>query len=394
MVSVHVIDGADGFEEALTALSQGAGPLAIDAERASGFTYSQRAYLIQVYRRDAGTFLFDPPAIGDMSALGDVGASEEWVLHAASQDLACIREVGVSPQKIFDTELAARLLGIPRVGLGTVLAELLDVHLAKEHSAVDWSTRPLPEPWLAYASEDVEHLVNLRDTLSELLEEQGKSDIAAQEFQATLDRMPKPPADEPWRRTSGIHALRQPRQLAVARALWNSRDSLARERDISPGRLIPDAAIVAAASADLATSSDLAGLKSFTGRASRSELARWWRAIGEGLTATELPQVRVSSEGTPHPRSWPDKNPEAAERLRRARASVTDLAEEMNIPAENLLTPALVRDLCWAPPEPLDVHGVTAFLAAGGARAWQVEATSEMLFRACLPTPSQPDTQA
>jgi ribonuclease D len=360
-------------------LAQGHGPIAIDAERASGFTYSQRAYLIQVHRKDAGTFLFDPPAIGDMSELTALGEGTEWVLHAASQDLACLREVGIAPQRIFDTELSARLLGLERVGLGPVMAELLDVHLAKEHSAVDWSTRPLPEPWLSYAVDDVERLVDLRDALAALLIENEKMDFAREEFEAVRLRPEKPPSEEPWRRLSGMHVLRHAQQLAVARSLWLSRDQLARERDVSPGRLIPDAAIVAAAGSKLGNQSDLARLKTFTGRASRPEIARWWSAVEQGLASGDLPALRVPSDSIPHQRSWSEKNPLAALRLVAARERVTDLAESMGMPVENLISPGPLREVCWAPPENNAIESLHVALTGNGVRDWQAERVAPLL---------------
>src|SRR5690606_1126163 len=154
----------------------------------------------------------------------EVIRGEEWVLHAASQDLPSLREVGLDPTRIFDTELGARLAGLPRVGLGTVLEELLGVRLAKAHSAADWSTRPLPQPWLVYAALDVDLLVELRDAIAALLEEQGKPEIASQEFAAVLDKQPKPELADPWRRLSGLHSLKPPRGFAIARALWLARD--------------------------------------------------------------------------------------------------------------------------------------------------------------------------
>jgi ribonuclease D len=363
-------------------LAAGQGPIAIDAERASGFTYSQRAFLIQVHRRDAGTFLFDPPAIGDMSDLTPVGEGTDWVLHAASQDLACLREVGISPQRIFDTELSARLLGLERVGLGPVMAELLDVHLAKAHSAVDWSTRPLPEPWLSYAVEDVERLVDLRDALAALLTDSEKMEFALEEFEAVRLRPEKPPSEEPWRRLSGMHVLRHAQQLAVARSLWLSRDELARERDVSPGRLIPDAAIVAAAGAKLGNQSDLARLKTFTGRASRPEIARWWNAVEQGLASNDLPALRVPSDTIPHQRSWSDKNPLAALRLVAARESVTALAEGMGMPVENLVSPGPLREVCWAPPENQVADALYVALTGHGVRDWQAVRVAPLLAKA------------
>lgn len=382
VVSVRVIDHEDDFRTACDLIASGNGPLAIDAERASGFTYSQRAYLIQVHRRGAGTFLFDPPALGDMSALVTSLDDPEWVLHAASQDLACLREVGIDPARIFDTELSARLLGMPKVGLGSVMSEVLDVHLAKEHSAVDWSTRPLPEPWLIYAIGDVERLVDLRDALEDMLVSAGKIDFALEEFEAVRTRPEKEQMAEPWRRLSGTHALRQPRQLAVARALWLARDALARQMDVAPGRLIPDASIVAAASTPLAGPEDLASLKTFNGRARRTELTRWWDAIAEGLKTTDLPVMRPPSDALPHPRSWPDKNPEAAERLSAAKACLAELAEAQNMPTENLVSPAVVRDVCWDPPAEISASTMTRALHGAGARKWQASIVGPALAEA------------
>jgi len=375
----RVIETPGAFDEAVDLLLGGEGPIAVDAERASGFRYSQRAYLIQMYRRGAGVFLFDAPAVPDFSALEDGIRAEEWVLHAASQDLACLREVGLDPDHIFDTELAARLLGMPRVGLASVVEELLGVKLAKEHSAADWSTRPLPQSWLKYAALDVELLVDVRDRLVDRLDETGKAALAGQEFDAVLHRAAKPPAAEPWRRLSGIHSMRSPRNLAVARELWVSRDALASETDIAPGRLIPDASIVAVARALPSTRRALADLREFTGRASRSELDRWWSAIEHGLSTDELPAVRVPSDAPPPPRAWAARNPEADIRLKAAKAAVAVIAEQLDMPVENLLTPDFLRRVAWHPPQPADAASIGTALAQLGARPWQIEATAQII---------------
>jgi ribonuclease D len=374
-----VIATREAYLAAVEELVAGSGPIGLDAERASGFTYSQRAYLIQVYRRGAGTFLFDPPAIGDFSELNEVLAREEWILHAASQDLACLREVGLDPERIFDTELAARLLGLPRVGLGTVVEELLGIHLAKEHSAANWSTRPLPESWLVYAALDVELLPDLRDSMVALLGESGKTGIAEQEFAAVLAKEAKPARAEPWRRLSGLHSVRGQRNLAVARELWVARDLLAQDLDVSPGRLVPDASLVAAARVLPTSKNALAELREFNGRASRTELDRWWSAIQRGLASTDLPSVKANGDALPPPRAWADRNPEADLRFKAARAALTTVSEERAVPLENLLTPEHLRRISWQPPEPADAGAVGEALAGLGARAWQVEATAQLI---------------
>ena len=379
MDEFRVIESPADFDDAVRRLDDGEGPIAVDAERASGFRYSQRAYLIQMYRRGAGTFLFDPPQIPDFTPLQLAISDEEWVLHAASQDLACLREVGLDPERIFDTELAARLLGMPRVGLASVVEELLGVHLAKEHSAADWSTRPLPQAWLTYAALDVELLVDVRDALVARLDEAGKTGLADQEFQAVLDREAKVPAAEPWRRLSGIHGIRSPRSLAVARELWLARDARASELDVAPGRMVPDASILAAARAMPATRRALADLREFTGRASRSELDRWWSAVERGLTTDDLPAVRVPTDSPPPPRAWSMRNPEADARLRLARAGVAEVAERIEMPVENLLTPDHLRRVAWHPPAEPTADAIATALTELGARPWQVEATAQII---------------
>jgi ribonuclease D len=380
--ALKVIDTREAYLDAVAKIAAGYGPIAVDAERASGFKFSQRAYLIQLYRRGSGSFLFDPPAIGSFTELNDAIDREEWILHAASQDLACLREVGLDPRVIFDTELAARLLGIPRVGLGSVVEEFLGIHLKKEHSAADWSRRPLPESWLEYAALDVELLPDLRDKLAALLIENSKAVIAAQEFEATRAKEPKPVATEPWRRLTGIHSLRNPRNVAVARSLWMARDALAREIDVSPGRLVPDSSLVAAARVLPESKRELAALKEFSGRASRTEIDRWWAALEEGKTATDLPVNRRSEDTLPPPRSWADRNPEADSRLKAARAALAELSEFVNIPVENLLTPEILRRIAWTPPEPVSAAAVSTSLSELGARPWQLELTAQPIAEA------------
>lgn len=379
MPEYSVIADEAEFTSAIERLAEGEGPFAVDVERASGFRYSQRAYLVQIYRRGSGVFLIDPPALSDFSPLQAVLGTADWVLHAASQDLPSLRELGLEPPRIFDTELASRLLGHARVGLGAVVEDTLGITLAKAHSAADWSTRPLPQSWLEYAALDVLHLIDVRDALVSELAEQGKTDLAEEEFQAVLDRPVKPPRTDPWRRLSGLHTLRGRRNLAVARALWEAREELAVAQDVSPGRLVPDRALVAAVAAAPESKRALAAVKEFTGRASRSELDRWWAAIEQGRATTDLPLERVGSEALPPPRAWIDRNPEADARLKAARPLVEARAEELTMPTENLLTPELLRRVAWEPPAPIDADTVGAALLALGARHWQVRETAQVI---------------
>lgn len=374
----EVITDADALRAAADRLAAGTGPVAVDAERANGFRYTAKAYLVQLHRRGSGTVLVDPTALDDLSPLQQAIGGEEWIIHAASQDLPCLREVGLEPATLFDTELGARLAGFERVGLAAVTERLVGLSLRKEHGASDWSARPIPRAWLEYAALDVEVLPDARDALAEELVRQGKQELAAQEFAYALERQPKPPAAEPWRRLSGIQAIRDRRQLAVARELWLARDRLARETDTAPGRLVPDRALLAAVLADVDGKGRLAARKDFTGRASRSELDRWWAAIEAGRASDDQPPLRVRSDEPPPPRFWKSRKPEADVRLRHARAAVQAAAEELSMPAENLLAPDAVRRLAWDPIEPT-VEAVAEALRQRDARPWQVAATAQRI---------------
>jgi ribonuclease D len=376
-----VVRGADGLRAVAAAIRSGQGPVAVDAERASGFRYSARAYLVQLRRAGAGTALIDPiPLAGEFAPLADALDGPEWVLHAASQDLPCLAELGLRPAAVFDTELAGRLAGLPRVGLGPMVEQLLGLRLEKGHGAADWSTRPLPQEWLVYAALDVEVLIELRDVLDDLLTRQGKRGWAAQEFEAIRTAPPPPPRVDPWRRTSGIHRIRRPRQLAAIRELWRARDELAQQRDIAPGRVLPDSAIIAAALAAPASAEELASLPVFRGRAQRRLAGYWWAALrrAAALPPDQLPPATLATDGPPPANRWAERDPDAAARLTAARAVVTELGERYQVPVENLLQPDLLRRLCWQPPD----GSVAETLRAGGARPWQIELTAPGLEQA------------
>jgi ribonuclease D len=371
--------------DAVARLAAGSGPVAVDAERASGYRYGQRAYLVQLRRKGSGTLLVDPIPFPDLLAIQQVIGDEEWILHAAHQDLPCLAEVGLRPARVFDTELAARLAGFERVGLASVVEQLLGYTLEKGFSAADWSTRPLPQDWLRYAALDVELLIELRELLRADLERQGKLAWAEQEFAAAVKLEPKAPPADPWRRTSGIHRVRSRRQLAAVRALWFARDARARDRDIAPGRVLPDSAIVNAALTGPKSRDALAALPVYSGPRMRRSIQVWWDALQEAahLPDSDLPGPAAST-GLPPAGRWADRDPAAAARLAATRYTLRGIALEHALPAENLLEPALQRKLAWSPPGPIEPRTVSETLSAGGARPWQVELTADALAAALL----------
>jgi len=382
-----VVETEEALAAVVEAFRAGTGPVAIDAERASGYRYSARAYLIQLRREGAGSALIDPLPFSDLSALQEALGDAEWILHAATQDLPCLRELGLHPTTLFDTELAGRLLGYPRVGLATLVETIVGRRMRKEHSAVDWSTRPLPEPWLDYAALDVEVLLELREALTAELVAAGKDEWARQEFTHLLEFDGPGPRHEPWRRTSGMHRAKGRRSLAAVRALWETRDEIAQQRDVTPGRILPDAAIVEAANGLPRDRGSLLALKGFKGRGAERYVNQWVTALrtARGLTEAELPTLAARYDGPPPPRAWADRDPVAAARLGAARTALKERADGLDLPVENLLTPDFVRRLLWEPPvgEPAELTDlVAARLAELGARPWQIELTAPILAEA------------
>jgi ribonuclease D len=370
------------------ALAGGSGPLALDAERASGYTYSQRAYLIQIRRTGSGTALIDPIACPDLTPIAEATVGVEWILHAATQDLDCLREVGLTPSALFDTELAGRILGRERVGLGPLMENELGVYLEKGHGAADWSLRPFSTAMLRYAALDVELLVELRDALADSLDESGKREYAQQEFDALLTWRPREHKGEAWRRTSGVHSVKTPLARGIVRELWLTRDDIARRRDIAPGRILPDRAILAAALAKPAD--QLLKVQGFNGRGAGRYEKQWIAAVerARALPESELPQPPPRSEGPPPPKAWAEKNPGAHARLEFARAELTRISAELNIPTENLMQPDLVRRACWA--EPMDdPQSYLDLLREGGAREWQCDLVLPILLLAREQRPDQ-----
>ena len=385
-----VVESESEFENALAQLAQGSGPFALDTERASGYKYSARAYLIQVKRTNGGLHLIDPIPFGPHHPLflkfNELLNTDEVILHASTQDLPCLRELGINPTKLFDTELGGRIAGLPRVGLGPLLESQMGVLLAKEHSSVDWSTRPLPQDWLNYAALDVELLVELRDRIYELLNSAGKLQWAMQDFAAILVAPQSAPRVDPWRRTSGIHKIKKRQQLAVVRALWNVRNELAQEADIAPSRLLSDNAISALAVADSAITNrkHLEKVLKPIGLRARwiENAATWISAITDAITMDEdsWPQVRSNTDALPPIKQWRDRFPERYAPLTHARAQLDLKATELNIPLENLISPEAVRRICWNKP----LGEVSTALAGLGVRPWQIEIAAPLLEAALL----------
>jgi ribonuclease D len=397
-----VIETEESFRTALAELAQGSGPFAVDAERASGYKYSARAYLIQIKRNSGGLHLIDPIPFGPghqlFVELNDLLNTDEVILHASTQDLPCLRELGINPKLLFDTELGGRIAGLPRVGLGPLLEAHLGVLLAKEHSAVDWSVRPLPLDWLNYAALDVELLIELRNIIAQQLLDAKKLPWAEAEFAAILAAPPSPPRVDPWRRTSGMHKIRKRNQLAIIRSLWNVRNQIAESLDVSPGKLLNDSAIVELAMNPPTSKREFDKVLRPIGLRARwkENLDIWLAAISSALALpeTDYPEMRAAGDSMPPTKIWKDRFPEKYAPFTHARAAVEARAAELNIPVENLISPEVIRKLVWKLSPDVAKDAIEL-----GARPWQVAEIADLVSAALLEReplvlPEAPETAA
>lgn len=368
-----VVNTERGLRRVAQLLSEQSGPVAVDTERASGIRYGQRAFLVQLKRGDSGVVLIDPEAFEDLSLINEALSGVEWVLHAATQDLPCLAELGMYPDALFDTEMGGRLAGFERVGLGFMVENLLGFKLAKEHSSVDWSKRPLPEEWLNYAALDVDILLDLRDAVEEVLREQKKLGYALEEFRYECEVREREPKKDPWRKTKGIRELKNRRQLTALRNLWYERERLAQKKDVAPKRLLPDPSLIQAARLMPRSVPAILQVPGFQTRALKREAPRWVRAIAEAKNDAQPVPFTTPAEGPPPLKAWETKRPLSAQLFSDAKPLVIDLADELGLPQENLLSPDTLRRLCWEPPSEPTAAQLRSALLELGAREWQIE---------------------
>ncbi len=368
-----VVDTSPALEAALRDLAAGEGPLGVDAERAGSYRYSQRAYLVQVYRRRAPVLLLDPVGIDDFSALADLLGTEEWVMQAAHNDLECLAEIGLRPRQLFDTEVAAQLLGLEKVGLASLVDSQLGYAMRKGHGQADWSQRPLRRSWLEYAALDVCVLPDLQDALAESLEESGKTEWAQQEFSHQIRERSSGDAEQRWRRTNTAGRLRTDEQRGVLRQVWLLRDEIARTKDIAWHRVVRDQILVEVARRSPATRQELAGVPTLP-RPLLGQAQEWLLAVREGVTHPQPPPARPDGPPARSLRAWEQRDPVAAARWVDLRSRIAQRADEVHVWTQTLLAPDIVADLAWQPPT-----DPAARMAQLGARPWQIENTLDLV---------------
>ncbi|MBE7365099.1 ribonuclease D [Corynebacterium aurimucosum] len=380
------------FHAAADRLAAGTGPFAIDTERASAYRYDDRAFLVQIRREGAGTFLLAPEHHRTelRAALAPVLNGQEWVVHAAPSDLPCLAWLGLYPGRLFDTELAARFAGFAHPNLAAMVLELFDVQLEKGYGDSDWSETPIPRSWRNYAALDVELLNELAVTLRDILAEEEKLDWAYEEFEKIVDDHARIKGPEPrsWRDLKGVSSLRSGEQLAVARELWQRRESIARTQDVAPNRVLPHRVLVDIARRVPRSPREINQIKGFPRRRGGATL-RWFDAVETALASPrqQWPKVLRSPRPVPSKSVFSREFPELWQLYTEIRSDFEDLGDELGISYELILKPSLLRMAVWAACGPeggvageiTDASDIPDFLRSQGAREWQIELASPLL---------------
>ncbi len=327
---------------------------------------------------EATTYVVDPLAFDPTDVLRPALENPDLqiVMHGADFDLRLLdRDLGIRLRGLFDTQIAAALLGEPALGLQALLAEKLGVSLPKKYQRADWAERPLPDDMLDYAADDTRHLMRLADGLTEALEAAGRVGWAEEECRAleavAVGRSDDPP-DDPVTRVKGARDL-TPREVTALREALDWRDGLARARDRAPFRIVGDPPLVEAVVRQPLDARELAAIKGFpTGLARREgrELLERFDHVAQ-LPDEELrPYPRPNRRGPGRP---PPEAEELAERLKAAR---NRRAEKLGLDRGTLLPNALITAI--AVKGPADEEALSG---VDGIRSWQVSAVGADLLK-------------
>ena len=311
-----VVETDAALAEVCAAIAAGTGPVAIDAERASGYRYSTRAYLIQLRREGAGTWLIDPIAFDDLAPLQEALEGTEWILHAATQDLPCLAEVGLRPTRCSTPSSPDGCSGYPRVGLATLVETLLG-------SGWPRSTRPstgrpgrCPSPGWSTPPSTSRCSSSCATCSPPSWSRPARPTGPARSSSTWLVRASRP-GSRPWRRTSGLHRVRGRRALAAVRALWETRDEIAPQRDVTPAGSSPTPRSSRPRWRCRPTGPRCSATKGFHGRGAERYASRWVAALQEApaMPEADLPTRAPRGDGPPLPAPWAEKDPVAARRL-------------------------------------------------------------------------------
>lgn len=346
--------------------------IAIDTEGSSLYRYRDQVSLVQISTREED-FILDPLALPDLSPLSEVLSESVAILHGADYDVIGLRrDFSLKFSKIFDTMIAAQLLGYPQVSLAALVEARCGVLLSKKHQRDDWGKRPLSPSMLQYARQDTQYLHQLRDSLTAELHARDLWDAAEEEFEVVAERAPSESsfAPEDFLKIKGARQLSQQAQ-GVLCVLYCWREEEAETLDIPPFKVLRNETLFLLA----------------------ERRPRNVRALSRipGITPTVLERyedilltlIREAPPWTPLPkpprRPFPGKSVTSAEEkelLERLKEWREKTAERLKIPLSFVAPTAFLEAIIKANPSTKE-----ELLALPGARRWRVRRFGDEILR-------------
>ena len=375
-VFVAAPDGVAAVREALDA-DRGAGELSVDCEAAGYHRYSDRLCLLQLSTGGA-TFVLDPLAVDLGPALKPALEDPERrvIMHGAAYDLRLLRrDLNAAATNLFDTQVAAALLGEDATGLQALLERHLGVRLNKKFQRADWAARPLSREMIDYAADDTRHLARLARVLEEALDARGRAAWVEEECRLLVGAAAEPQpagAPDPVTRVKGASKL-DPRTVTALRRALEWRDEVARALDRAPFRVASDAALVGVALARPVSVGALSGVQGFSPRFARTRGGSLLAAMNEVRRAPAEALVPYPRPETPR-RAKPGPEEEAAfERLKAVRNRA---AEDLGLARGTVMSNRVLQRVASAKP-----GGRAELEALSEMRRWQTEVLGEELLK-------------
>ena len=367
------IDTTPAADRFLSAVEQST-TIAVDTEGASFHRFVDRIYLLQMSTRDV-TAVLDPLAIGAPAALGRILESDriEKVFHDADYDLRLLhQDYGWNTRRLFDTRVAAQLLGIRAFGLAALLERSFGLKLDKKHQRADWSMRPLPKDMLDYASQDTMYLLELRDRLAGELESAGRWSWAEEEFERLEGTRWEEPEGEDtgYMRIKGARDLDR-RELAIFRELVRFRDGIARELDRATFRVAGNEALFAVAKERPQTLDSLLAIKGVPRGIAERRGAEMLAAVRRGM---EVPEDQLPK--FPRAPRW-DRDAEFDNRVNALRTAREEAAHRLGLDPGFLCAREKLETIARKRPKTLEELSEVPDL-----RRWQVEVLGPAFLKA------------
>jgi len=367
------IDTAPAADHFLSAVEQSA-TIAVDTEGASFHRFVDRIYLLQMSTRDV-TAVLDPLAIGQPAALGRILESDriEKVFHDADYDLRLLhQDYGWNTRRLFDTRVAAQLLGIRAFGLAALLERSFGLKLDKKHQRADWSMRPLPRDMLDYASQDTMYLLELRDRLAAELESAGRWSWAAEEFERLEGTRWEEPEGEDtgYMRIKGARDLDR-RELAIFRELVRFRDGIARELDRATFRVAGNEALFAVAKERPQTLDALGAIKGVPRGIAERRGTEMLAAVKRGM---EVPEDQLPK--FPRAPRW-DRDADFDNRVNALRTAREEAAQRLGLDPGFLCAREKLETIARKRPKTLEELAEVPDL-----RRWQIEVLGPAFLKA------------